>query len=102
MLKIIHKNGSQKFETGTYFVDKEEIKAEEGKEEAKDVFNIVLYIEGIGSVKVAQYDNLDRAYAVFAHMVRLERVNGIAILPPDNDEAIGQFQANDIGWTLFK
>ncbi len=104
MLDIIHQNGSQKFLAGVYFVDREEIKAEEGKEEeeAKEVFNIVLYIEGLGTVKVAQYDSLDIAYAIFAHMVKLEHVGGLAILPPDKPENIQTFLASETGWALYK
>lgn len=87
---------------GTYFVDKEDVKIEEDKEETKEVFNIVIFIEGLGTVKVAQYDKFETAYAIFAHMVRLERVGGLAILPPDVQDNVNVFLTSETGWGLFK
>ncbi len=104
MLKIIHQNGSQKFEVGTYFINKQEVKESEDAKEAKTVYNIIIHLSGLDNPfwTVAQYDTLESACVVFNQMVKLERNNGIAILPPDNAEAIAAFRSSDTGWSLLK
>ena len=103
MLNIIHQNGTQKFETGNYFIDK--TRPPEGIKEGtefKTGYILVAIIEGAGAVTLAEYDNYNDICAIFAHLVKLEKNCGLAVLPIDEKTKIEQFLANDYGWDMFR
>ena len=99
MLNVIHQNGCQKFLTGTYFVDRQQ-----ATEDKKEAFNIVVYVEGLQNpfVAIAQYNKAETAYAIFAHLIKIERLGELALLPIDDEEHVKGFLGSEGGWVLFK
>lgn len=99
MLNIIHQDGSQKFESGTYYVNKEE-----------QSYTIFVIVPDLGEVAVASYDKEEVANAIFAHMVLLEQSLDkagftrpvIAVLPKDNMADVKEFLSTQWGFGLWK
>ena len=115
MLNIIHQNGTQKLESGNYFVEKTPTPpSAPGMPKEKDpgTYSIFAYVNGLDVVEVARYDKEIDANRVFAQMVVLEGNTvdvragivrpSIAVLPEDDPQEIKHFLKSQYGYNLFK
>lgn len=105
MLELIHQNGLQKIITAVYYVEPP-YSSEEEDAESSSIYATTIYalVSDYGMIPVAQYDKLEDARAVFAHLVTLEGEHGLAVLPKDDPAEIQEFLLSDgsIGYFLKK
>ena len=94
MLEVIHQNGLQKINTKVYYVEPTYSEPNPDNEEDKPELlfaTIYALVDSYGMVPLAQYDSLDDASAIFAHLVFIERNGGLAVLPKDDPKEIEEF-----------
>ena len=100
-MELIHQNGLQKISTTVYYVEPCYNAAEEGAQPEFQYATIYVLVDAYGMVPVAQYDKLEDASAIFAHMVDLDKELELAVLPKDDPAEIQEFLTVTKGYDYF-